>query len=127
MKNKLVMIVQILLGLIFFVAGLNGFFHFLPAPTSMPPTAGAFIGALVATGYLFSLVKGVEVVCGFLLLANMWTPLALAVLAPNVVNIFLFHLILAPSGLPVAIVVLAAELFLAFSYRKRYSSMLTRK
>ncbi|KAB8033660.1 DoxX family protein [Fluviispira multicolorata] len=127
MKNKVVMIVQILLGLIFFVFGLNGFFHFLPMSNSMPIAASGFMGALISTGYMFSLIKGVEVVGGFLLLTNMWVPLSLAILAPNVVNIVLFHTFLAPSGLPIAIAVLIFELFLAWSYRKRYSSMLSRK
>ena len=39
-----------------------------------------------------------------------------------IVNIILFHLFLAPSGIPVATVVLLLELFLAWRYRQRVSS-----
>lgn len=74
-----------LLGLVFFVFGLNFFLHFLPNPT-MPPAAGAFAGAMGATGYLFLLVKITEVASGALLLANRFVPLALALLAPVIVN-----------------------------------------
>src|SRR5580692_10041443 len=114
---------RVLLGLVFFVFGLNGFLQFLPQPP-VPANAGAFMGALAATGYMFPLIKGVEVVAGALLLSNRFVPLALAILAPNVVNIVLFHAVLAPGGVAVALFVLALELFTAWSYRDAYASML---
>ena len=114
---------RILLGLIFFVFGLNGFLQFIPQPP-MPERAGAFMGALAATGYMFPLIKGVEVIAGALLLSNRFVPLALALLAPNVVNIVLFHAVLALGGLPIALMVLALELFVAWSYRDAFASML---
>src|SRR5579859_1765268 len=101
---------RILLGLIFFVFGLNGFLQFIPQPP-MPAQAGAFMGGLAAAGYMFPLIKGVEVVGGALLLSNRYVPLALAIIAPNVVNIVLFHSLLAPGGLGVAVTVLALEIF----------------
>ena len=114
---------RVLLGLVFFVFGLNGFLQFIPQPP-MPERAGAFLGALAATGYMFPLIKSVEVMGGALLLSNRFVPLALALIAPNVVNIVLFHAVLAPGGLPVAILVLVLELFTAWSYRDAYASML---
>jgi hypothetical protein len=114
---------RITLGLVFFVLGLNGFLNFLPQPPA-PERAGAFLGALAATGYMFPLIKGVEVVAGALLLSNRFVPLALAIVAPNVVNIVLFHTVLAPAGLPVALFVLALEVFTAWSYRNAYAPML---
>jgi uncharacterized membrane protein YphA (DoxX/SURF4 family) len=114
---------RLLLGLVFFVFGLNGFLQFMPNPP-MPAGAGAFMGGLAATGYMFPLIKGIEVIGGALLLSNRFVPLALAFLAPNVVNIVLFHAVLAPGGLPVALFVLALEIFAAWSYRDAYASML---
>jgi uncharacterized membrane protein YphA (DoxX/SURF4 family) len=114
---------RVLFGLIFFVFGLNGFLQFIPQPPP-PPGAGAFMGALAATGYMFPLIKGVEVVAGLMLLSNRFVPLALALLAPNVVNIVLFHAVLAPAGLPIALMVLGLELFIAWSYRDAYAPML---
>jgi uncharacterized membrane protein YphA (DoxX/SURF4 family) len=123
MKSKLIIAARILLGLIFFVFGLNFFLHFLPQPPLAGP-AGAFAGAMFATGYLFVLVKVVEVTCGLLLLAGRFVPLALTLLAPIVVNIVFFHAFLAPSGIALPLVVLALELFLAWSYRNVYRPML---
>jgi uncharacterized membrane protein YphA (DoxX/SURF4 family) len=114
---------RVLLGLVFFVFGLNGFLQFIPQPPA-PDKAMAFLGALAATGYMFPLIKSVEVIGGALLLSNRFVPLALAIVAPNVVNIVLFHSVLAPGGLSVALFVLGLELFTAWSYRGAYASML---
>jgi uncharacterized membrane protein YphA (DoxX/SURF4 family) len=113
---------RLLLGLVFFVFGLNGFLQFLPTPPA-PERAMAWMGALAATGYMFPLIKSVEVVAGALLLSNRFVPLALAIVAPNVINIVLFHAVLAPAGLPVALFVLALELFSAWSYREAFAPM----
>jgi uncharacterized membrane protein YphA (DoxX/SURF4 family) len=123
MKPKLVIGARILLGLIFFVFGLNFFLHFIPQPPPSGP-AGAFAVAMFATGYLFVLVKVVETVSGALLIAGRFVPLVLAVLAPIVINIIFFHAFLAPAGIALPIVVLALELFLAWSYRSVYRPML---
>lgn len=114
---------RLFLGLVFTVFGLNFFFHFLPMPPA-PPRATAFAGALFASGYLFPLLKVTEVVAGVALLANRFVPLALAVLAPIVINIVGFHAFLAPDGMAVPLAVLAAELYLAWTYRDAFLPML---
>jgi uncharacterized membrane protein YphA (DoxX/SURF4 family) len=122
-KKYLPAAVRLFLGLVFTVFGLNFFLHFIPAPPS-PPRAASFAGALFASGYLFPLLKTTEVIAGLLLLSKRFVPLALAVLAPIVINIVGFHLVLAPSGAPLALVLLAAELYLAWSYRAAFAPML---
>jgi hypothetical protein len=102
---------------------LNGFFHFLPQPPA-PAAAMSFAGALIATGYMFPLIKGTEVIAGVLLLANRNVPLALTLLAPVLVNIVAFHAFLAPAGLALPIVLLACEIYLAWSYRDAFAPML---
>ena len=96
-----------LLGLIYFVFGLNGFFMAfgmnslvfipMPPPDQQPPGAAAFGAAMFATGYFFQLLKVTEVTCSLLLLTNKWVPLALIVLAPITLNIAFFHLFLTPG------------------------------
>jgi putative oxidoreductase len=111
----LVLISRILLGLLFTVFGLNGFLHFIPMP---PPAgiAGQFMGALFVSHYLVP-IFALQTIAGGLLLANRYVPLALALLAPIIVNITLFHATMDPKGLGMAVVtiVLAAVLF----YRER--------
>lgn len=115
-------VARTLLGLIFFVFGLNGFLQFLPVPP-MPEAAGAFAGALAKTGYFFPMLKGIEVVAGALLLSGRYVPLALTVLAPIVVNIALFHIVLAP-GLGMVALLLTLEIYLAWAYRDAFAPML---
>lgn len=123
--SKLPLIARLLLGLIFTVFGLNGFFEFLPPP-KLPEAGGEFLGALVASGYLMTLVKLTEVVGGVLLLLGRFVPLALTILAPIIVNIVLFHLFLAPgaAAMAVPILVLVLELYLAWAYRASFRGVL---
>lgn len=124
-KEHIVTASRVLLGLVFFVFGLNGFLQFLPMPPP-PERAAGFLGGLAATGYMFPLIKGTEVIAGALLLANRFVPLSLTLLAPIVVNIVLFHTVLTPVS-PLAFVVLALELGLAWAYRDAFRGMLQAK
>ena len=96
-------IARYLAGLIFLVMGLNGFLHFIPFPPP-PGIAGQFMGALYVSHYLW-VIFAFQVLAGVLLLVNRYVPLALAVLAPVIVNILTFHALMAPSGLPMAVFV----------------------
>jgi putative oxidoreductase len=124
-QNIAVLVTRYLLGLLFFVFGLNGFFHFLPMPAPSPQ-GGAFLGALAATGYMFPLIKGVEVISGALLLLNRAVPLALVLLAPILVNIAAYHLLL-DFGPGMALFLGALELFLAYTYRAEFAPLFTSK
>ena len=116
---------RVLLGLIFVVFGLHGFFQFsfIPAP-EMNEAAGSFMGALLGTGYFMIAVKSVELVSGLMILTGRILPLGLILLAPVSVSILLFHTFLAQAGLGMAIFLVAMQLFLAWSYRDSFSGVL---
>ena len=82
------------------------------------------IGALVATGYFMMVVKAVEVVSGLMILTGKYLPLGLILLAPVSVNILLLHVFLDTAGLPIAIFIIVAQLFLAYAYRDSFSGVL---
>ena len=96
-------IARYLAGVIFLVFGLNGFLNFIPLP---PPggVAGQFMDALYASHYLW-VIFAFQVIAAVLLLVNRYVPLAVAALAPVIVNILVFHALMAPSGLPLALFV----------------------
>lgn len=124
MNAKLTLGARVLLSIIFlFLGGLNGFFHFMAMPAP-PPAAGAFFGAMYATGFFLPLLFSTQIVAGVLLLTNRFTPLALVILAPIVVQILAFHAFLDPAGMGIALVVLALELFLAYQYRAAFHGIL---
>jgi putative oxidoreductase len=122
-KKVLPTLARLFMGLVFTVFGLNFFFHFIPMPPPAP-RAAAFMGGLASGGYLLQLVHGVEVVMGVLLLANRRVPLALTILAPIIVNVLAFHIALAPEGLPIPLVLLGLEVYLAWTYRAVFAPML---
>lgn len=115
------MIARILLGLIFFVFGLMGLFNLVPPPPDLPERLQTFNAGMMATGYMLTLVKATETVCGFLLLTGFFVPLALVVLAPVVLNIFLVHAFMAPDGLPLAVIIGILTVYLSF-FAQPYSS-----
>jgi putative oxidoreductase len=119
------LIARLVLGLIFLAFGLNGFLHFIPMP---PPTGVAlqFFMAMIATHY-WVVIFGVQVIGGVLLLVNRFVPLALVLLGPVIVNIFFFHMFMAPAGLPLAIVVVVLWVLLAVRNKQYFSSIFVQR
>jgi uncharacterized membrane protein YphA (DoxX/SURF4 family) len=120
------LIARILLGLVFLVFGLNGFLQFIPAGPMPSGPAGQFLTALMQSHYVF-VVSALQLAGGVLLLVNRYVPLALTILGPVIVNILLFHLLMAPSGLPIAIVVVALWGVLVFRHRQYFSSLFVQR
>ena len=89
---------RLLLGLLFTIFGLNMFLHFIPTPPEPPGAAGQFATLLGSTHYILA-VGAVMVVSGALLLIGRFIPLALTFLGPVLVNILLFHLLMAPASI----------------------------
>jgi putative oxidoreductase len=114
-------IAQYLAGVIFLVFGLNGFLNFIPLP---PPggIAGQFMGALYASHYLW-VIFAFQVIAAVLLLVNRYVPLAVAILAPVIVNILSFYALMAPSGLPLALVVAVLWTLILFDVRPAFSGL----
>ncbi len=120
-----VLIARVVLGLLFLVFGLNGFLHFIPMP---PPSglAGQYMGALFVSHYLV-VVFLLQVVGGALLLANRYVPLALLLLGPVLVNIVLFHSLMAPEGLPLALVATVLWLIVFAAVQKAFAGVFVAK
>jgi uncharacterized membrane protein YphA (DoxX/SURF4 family) len=114
-------IARYLAGAIFLVMGLNGFLNFIPLP---PPAglAGQFMGTLYVSHYLW-VIFAFQVIGGLLLLVNRYVPLAAAVLAPVIVNILTFHLLMAPSGLPLALFVAVLWVAIFIEVRPAFSGL----
>jgi uncharacterized membrane protein YphA (DoxX/SURF4 family) len=105
------LVARLLLGSVFLASGVAYFF------TTPPPMEGPiadFFNGMMASRYFLYLLKGTEIVCGLALLSGFFVPLALVVLAPIILNIFLVHAFMAPEGLPLAIVIGVVEVYLAF-------------
>src|SRR4029078_4470605 len=120
------LISRLLLGLIFFVFGLNGFLQFMnmgPMPSGL---AGEFIRALFLSRFLW-VVAGLQVVGGALLLINRYVPLALVLLGPVIVNILLYHLLLNAAGALMAVVVTVLWFIVFYAHRQYFSGIFAQK
>jgi uncharacterized membrane protein YphA (DoxX/SURF4 family) len=115
-------IARVLLGLIFVVFGSNIFLHFIPMPPPPPGPIGDFSKALFVTHYLH-VVAVFQIVGGLLLLIGRFVPLGLVLLAPVIVNIDLIHILMEPSGLPLATVVSLLLVFLIWRYRDAFAGI----
>ena len=117
-----VLIVRILFGGLMVFSSLNFFFNFIPQ--EMPGgEVQKFAQGMDAAVYMFPLIKIVELVVGLALISGFFIPLATVVLFPISLNIFLFHLFLAPEGAAVGIFILLANLFIAYYYRAYYKPL----
>ena len=115
-------IARSLLGLIFVVFGSNMFLHFIPMPPPAEDPAREFMTALFVSHYLY-VVGALQVVGGLLLFTGRWTPLGLTVVGPVIVNILCFHVLMAPAGLPMAMVVSLLALFLLWRHRGNFAGL----
>ncbi len=111
MNQKIQSIVRVLLGALFLFGGVAFFFT---TPPTLTGDMATFFTGLNASHYFFYLLKGTEIACGLCLVSGFFVPLALVVLAPIALNIFMVHTFLDRSGLPVALVVGMAMVYLAF-------------
>jgi len=119
------LVARVLLGVLFVVFGLNGFLHFIPLP--LPPgLAGQYMMALAVSHYI-SVVYLLQLIPAILLLVNRFVPLALTLLGPVIVNIFLFHAFMQPSGLPLALIVMVLWVLAAIGVRSAFAGLLQQK
>ncbi len=119
------LLARYLLGLLFVIFGANGFLQFIHMP---PPTglAAQFMGAIFMSHYYVAIFL-LQLVGGLLLLSGRYVPLALVLLGPVIVNIFLFHAFLAPAGLPLATVVVILWLLTFAGVRSAFTGIFQAK
>jgi putative oxidoreductase len=118
-----IIIARVLLGLVFVVFGSNAFLHFMGPPPEMHGQAGAFMTALMSSGYIYAIAV-LQVLGGLcLLLGARFVPLGLTLLGPVIVNIVLYHVFLDPNGMPIAIIISVLALFLLWIYRFKFPAI----
>jgi putative oxidoreductase len=116
-------IAKALMASIYLLYGLNFFLHFFHA--SLPSgKAGDFEGGLIRSGYFFEYMKGMQIAAGLFLFINRYVPLILVIMFPVSMNIFLFHIFLLARGIVVATILISANTFLLYAYRKYYIGLL---
>lgn len=119
MKSKILWVVCILFGLMFINSGLNKLFNYMPMPEDIPAEMLEIMGAFSTIGWLMPLVAVVEILGGVLVLIKPLRTLAAVMLFPILVGILLIHILNEPSGLIIALVFFAIELWLLYEGREK--------
>ncbi len=119
MKNKILLVLGILYGLMMLNSGISKFTNHMPA-MEMPEAANALIGAMVASGWLFTLVAIVEIIGGTLFTIPKYRALGALIILPITVGIFLFNIFLAPSNAIIGIILLLINLWVLWENRSRF-------
>lgn len=122
-----VIVVRVLLGALFVFGAVAYFLHLPMKQPVMSVDQKTFMAGAMASVYLFPLIKFTELVCGLAMIIGRFVPLAVVVIFPVTLNILFYHAFLDLEKLPIAIILLLANLFLAYAYRKNYTSMLVAK
>ena len=123
MKTNVYTAIQVIAGLMLVVFGLNKFLSFIPmsAPSAQ---MGTFMGALFATGYLMTIVAVIEIAAGVSFLLNKYAPLMAVVLMPVMLNAFLAHLFLDPSGIAGALTLVIFTIIIMIRHKGAYTAIL---
>lgn len=124
MKNKIINVLCILMGLLFINGGLNKIFKYIPIPDDLPENLRVLNESLESIVWLMPLVAVVELAGGILFAIPKTRALGAVVLFPVMTGILLVHIFSAPEGLPMAIILMAINLWIIFENRERYMAML---
>jgi len=120
-----VIIARVLLGLMFFVFGLNAFLKFIPAPP-LQGVWGQFLGALFVSHYVW-VIGATQVVSGALFLIGRYLPLAIALAGPVIVNIITYHVTMQRENAQLAILATICWLILFWWHRASFAPLWEQK
>jgi uncharacterized membrane protein YphA (DoxX/SURF4 family) len=123
MKKKILFVVCLLFGLMFINSGLNKFFNYMPVPKDLPPDLLKVMGAFMTITWLMPLVAVAEIVGGILVITNKYRALGAIILFPVLVGIILTHIYYAQSGLPLALVLFAIDIWIIVENWGKYLPM----
>lgn len=122
-----VIISRIWLGFLYLVFGLDYFLHFIPYQPEHTGAAGALVAGLKGTGYIYPMMKILQIAGGLSLMSNYFAPFFAVVVFPMSLNVLLFHTILVPSGWYMGVLLMGPNLLLGWGYRTYYAGMFTVK
>ncbi len=124
MKHKILLGVSILFGLMFINAGLNKFLNYIPVPKDMPENMVKLMTAFTEIGWLIPLVAIVEIIGGILFITNKYRALGAIIILPVMIGILLIHIMNEPSGLPIASILFAINIWVIVENRGKYLPMI---
>ena len=124
MKKIILWVLSILFGLMFINSRLNKFFNYIPVPDDLPAEMIKLMTAFMQIKWLMPLIAVAEIIGGVLFIIPKFRALGAIIIFPVMVGIILTHTFNAPSGLPLALILLIINLWIIFENRKKYMPMI---
>tara|TARA_R110002096_G_C14379754_1_gene705597 strand:- start:92 stop:469 length:378 start_codon:yes stop_codon:yes gene_type:complete len=124
MKKKIMFVVSLLFGLVFINAGLNKFFNYMPIPEDLPENMVKLMSAIMEVSWLIPLVAFAEILGGLLFAIPKTRILGAMVIFPVIIGILLTNINSAPSDLPIALILLAINLWIIYENREKLSLLI---
>ena len=125
MKSKILFVLSLLFGLMFINAGLNKFLNYMPTPSDLPESMLKVMGAFMQISWLMPLVGIIEIIGGILFIIPKYRALGAIVILPVMVGILLLNIYDAPSGLPIALVLFAINVWVIIENRTKYMPLIS--
>jgi uncharacterized membrane protein YphA (DoxX/SURF4 family) len=122
MKNKILLVLSILFGLMFINAGLDKFFHYMPQPAD--ESLLKLMEAFATIGWIMPLVGASEIIGGALIAIPKTRALGAIVVFPVIVGILLTNIVNVPAGLPIAVVFFIIDAWVIYENREKYMPMI---
>jgi len=120
MKKKILFVLSLLLGLMLMNSGLNKFFNYIPVPGDLPEKVLRDNEALMEISWLMPLIAVAELLGGILIILPKTRALGVLIVFPVMVGVLLTHIFVAPSGLPIALVIWAILIWIIIDNKDRY-------
>jgi putative oxidoreductase len=122
--KKVFFVLYVLMGLLFINGGLNKFFNYMPPPDNLPEPMVKDFMAIMEISWLMPLIGAAEILGGLLIIIPKTRALGTLVLFPVVVGILLTHIFVEPTGLPIALIIVALMGKLIYDNRAKYLQLL---
>lgn len=124
MKKKILFVLSLLFGLGYINSGLNKFFNYMPVPDDLPQEMVRVFTAFMEISWLMPLVAVIEIIGGILFIPGKFRALAAVIIFPISVGVLFVHSTVAPSGLPIALFIMAINIWVIIENRKKYLPMI---
>lgn len=124
MNKRFASIVRIIFGLLLIFGGAMVFFTTPAIPEGYPAKAAAFLQAMFNTGYFTYFLGLVEIAVGLMFVTRRYVALGAILLAPFTVNVIVFHIFLDMKTIIPGLILLALNIFVAYTEKEKYRDVL---
>lgn len=118
-------VVRILLGGMMLFASLSYFFNFGPEQPKPTGDLATLMAGFIASKYIFPVAKTIELVTSLTILSGKFMKIGVIILLPISINIFLIHLMVTKTDIPMAAGILISNLFLIYTNWDSYKGIFT--